>query len=94
MARAYSRKTRRYSSEFKSKAVQLSFQRGVEVQLVAESLGIHPFMLSKWRKQCREGKIKVDQRGKTTQAVKDINRVEALRNEVTQLKQENALLSA
>jgi transposase len=30
---------------------------GVEVQDVAASLYIHPFMLSRWRKQAREGQI-------------------------------------
>jgi len=37
--------------------VRLSELRGVEVQDVAESLYIHPFMLSRWRKQVREGQI-------------------------------------
>jgi transposase len=31
--------------------------RGVAVGDVAESLAIHPFMLSRWRKQAREGEI-------------------------------------
>jgi transposase len=35
----------------------LSELRGVEVQDVAASLYIHPFMLSRWRKQAREGEI-------------------------------------
>jgi len=30
---------------------------GIAVQEVAESLYIHPFMLSRWRKQMREGQI-------------------------------------
>jgi transposase len=37
--------------------VRLSELPGVEVQEVAESLYIHPFMLSRWRKQVREGQI-------------------------------------
>jgi transposase len=35
----------------------LSQLPGVEVQDVASSLYIHPFMLSRWRKQAREGQI-------------------------------------
>ena len=42
-------KVRRYSLEFKLKAVKLSQLKGVEVQAVADALEIHPFMLSKWR---------------------------------------------
>jgi len=37
--------------------VQLSNQPGVLVKDVAESLCIHPFMLSKWRKQVRDGEL-------------------------------------
>ena len=48
-------KTKRYSLEFKLQAVAMSQQPGVLVQDVAESLCIHPFMLSRWRKQARDG---------------------------------------
>jgi transposase len=57
MARAKRRTTYRYSEEFKATAVRLSELPGVEVQSVAESLYIHPFMLSRWRKEAREGLI-------------------------------------
>jgi len=56
------KKTHRYSNEFKTKAVQLSLLDGVEVQAVAKTLYIHPFMLSRWRKEYREGKIVPDKR--------------------------------
>ena len=51
------RTTTRYSDEFKAAAVRLSALPGVLVQDVAASLYIHPFMLSRWRKQAREGEI-------------------------------------
>jgi transposase len=51
------RTTYKYSDEFKATAVRLSELTGVEVQDVAASLYIHPFMLSRWRKQAREGQI-------------------------------------
>ena len=51
------RTTTRYSAEFKAAAVRLSQLSGVRVKDVAESLYIHPFMLSRWRKEAREGKI-------------------------------------
>ena len=50
-------KIKQYSLEFKLKAVQLSSQPGVLIKDVAESLCIHPFMLSKWRKQVRDGEL-------------------------------------
>ncbi|ASK32880.1 transposase (plasmid) [Alcanivorax sp. N3-2A] len=54
------RKTWEYSSDFKVKAVKLSHQEGTEVQQVAAGLDIHPFMLSRWRKEYREGRIRPD----------------------------------
>ena len=45
------RTTYKYSDEFKATAVRLSQLPGVQIQEVAASLYIHPFMLSRWRKQ-------------------------------------------
>jgi len=47
-------KIKNYGIEFKLRAVQLSSQPGVLIKDVAESLCIHPFMLSKWRKQAKQ----------------------------------------
>ncbi|SIT20756.1 transposase, partial [Thalassolituus maritimus] len=58
------RKTWQYSNEFKVKAVQLSLIEGIQVQEVANTLDIHPLMLSRWRKEYREGKIVADKRKK------------------------------
>lgn len=57
MGRPGPKTTARYSERFKASAVRLSSLPGVRVQDVAESLYIHPFMLSRWRKQTREGVI-------------------------------------
>ena len=57
MPRPGPRTTARYSERFKATAVRLSDLPGVEVQDVAASLYIHPFMLSRWRKEAREGRI-------------------------------------
>jgi len=52
------KKVPEYTPEFKLKAVKLSQIDGIQVQDVAAALEIHPFMLSKWRKLAREGKIR------------------------------------
>ena len=57
MPRPGPRTTAKYSERFKATAVRLSELPGVEVQDVARSLYIHPFMLSRWRRQAREGRI-------------------------------------
>ena len=58
MPRAGPKKVQEYSAEFKLAAVRLSRQRGVRVQAVAAALDIHPFMLSRWRKQARDGLLR------------------------------------
>jgi transposase len=58
MARASPRKIRRYTVEFKLTAARLSERLGVHVKTVAAALDIHPFMLSKWRKEVRDGVLR------------------------------------
>ena len=89
------KKTLRYTEEFKAKAVQLSLLEGVQVQEVANTLDIHPFMLSRWRKEYREGKIMADKRKKVTSICgekADLDKIKKLEKEVIRLKQENDML--
>ena len=58
MAWAGPRKVLRESLEFKRTAVQLSQRPGIQVQAVAEASAIHPLMLSRWRKEAREGQLR------------------------------------
>lgn len=89
------RKIGRYSNEFKVKAVRLTFMSGTQVQQVASALDIHPFMLSRWRKDYREGKLMADRRVKKVvdvKAVSDVERVKRLEEENAKLRLENELL--
>ena len=89
------RRTWHYLNEFKVKAVQLSLLEGVQVQEVAKTLDIHPFMLSRWRKEYREGKLVADNRKKIipmAQDKKELSRVKQLEKENARLRQENDLL--
>lgn len=52
------RKTWFYPVNFKIKAVELSLRDDVMSKDVAEALDIHPLILSRWRKEYREGKFK------------------------------------
>jgi len=52
------KKVHRYSLEFKIQAVRLANHPDIQTQDVARALDIHPFMLSKWKKDYREGKLK------------------------------------
>ncbi len=51
------KKVHRYMNEFKIQAVRLSLHPEIQTQDVARALDIHPFMLSKWKKDYREGKL-------------------------------------
>ena len=95
MPRAGPRKVQRYSLEFKLKAVKLSQLEGVQVQAVADALEIHPFMLSKWRKEARQrvlrGRVSVPTAVKTPSA-RDVKRFQALKRAHALLQEEHALL--
>lgn len=53
------KKVHRYTLEFKIQAVKLASHPDIQTQDVAYALDIHPFMLSKWKKDYREGKLKL-----------------------------------
>src|SRR6266403_71071 len=52
------KKVHRYTVEFKIQAVRLSLHPQIQTQDVAHALDIHPFMLSKWKRDYREGRLK------------------------------------
>jgi transposase len=88
------KKVHRYSAEFKLTAVKLTKMPGVEVQTVAAALDIHPFMLSRWRREAREGVL----RGRTKRIevaprrAREIKRLQALERAHAMLKAEHELL--
>src|SRR5690554_6513899 len=82
----------KYTEEFKATAVKLSQLPGVAVQDVAQSLYIHPFMLSRWRKQVREGVIvaKGADIGKDEKA--ELKELRRIKRDYERLKVEHDLL--
>lgn len=81
-----------YGIEFKLRAVQMSSQAGVLVKDVAESLDIHPFMLSKWRKQVRDGELKGKPPPIEPDAVVELRRLREVETQYKRLKMEHDLL--
>lgn len=93
MPRSGPRQIYKYSTEFKLAAVRLSHVPGMQVKAVAAALGIHPFMLSKWRKDVRDGTI----RGRLPKAAapgpaREIARLQQLEREHALLQEEHDLL--
>src|SRR6266568_1891684 len=94
MAKPGPLKIKNYGVQFKLRAVQLSDQPGVLVKDVAESLCIHPFMLSKWRKQVRDGDLvgEPPPLAEQEQAVAELRRLREVEKQFKRLQMEHDLL--
>src|SRR5450755_1367293 len=77
---------------FKLKAVQMSNQPGVLIKDVAESLCIHPFMLSKWRRQVKDGVLNGKSPELDAAAVAELQRLREVEGKYRQLQMEHDLL--
>ena len=92
MARPGPRKTARYGDQFKATAVKLSSLSGVLIQDVAAALDIHPFMLSLWRKEVREGMIVAKAAKLDVETKAELKRLRELERRYKILKEEHELL--
>jgi transposase len=97
-ARLSTKRLPRYSLEFKQKVVKLTEIPGMEVQVVAEALDLHPVMLSRWRQEAREGRLRGSEPGpkvlvKVVKApVRELKRLQAVERAHRLLQEEHALL--
>ena len=92
MARAGLRKVERYGDRFKATAVKLSSLPGVMIKDVAAALDIHPFMLSLWRKQVRDGVIVAKGAKLDVKTKAELKRLKELERQYKVLKEEHELL--
>src|SRR5689334_19644601 len=96
MARAGSRTVHKYSDEFKLAAVRLSHEPGIQVKTVAAALAIHPFMLSKWRKDVRDGVLRAPRPTSVPKppraVVRELAYLEELERKYAALQEEHDLL--
>ena len=87
------RKVRQYSEDFKATAVRLSHLAGVQVKDVAAELDIHPFMLSRWRKEMREGKLEgAMKKSIDPKTAAQLRRLKKLERDYARLKEEHEIL--
>lgn len=86
------RTTYKYSDEFKATAVKLSYLPGVAINDVADSLHIHPFMLSRWRKEAREGKIVTKGIEVNKEVAAELKALRRMKKDYERLKLEHELL--
>ena len=92
MPRAGPKRVDRYSLEFKLTAVRLSEQPGMQVKAVAGALDIHPFMLSRWRKQVRDGQLRGKGRDVRVPSASEVRRLQELEPAHALLQEEHELL--
>ena len=91
------RRTWVYSNEFKHQAVKLTLQADTKVKDIAEGLGIHPMMLSRWRSEYRQGVLQGDGQlrnamSKKKSPSKQMTEIAKLKKQNARLQQENDLL--
>jgi transposase len=72
--------------------VKLSSLPGVRIQDVAGALDIHPFMLSLWRKEVRDGVIVVKAAKLEVETKAELKRLRELERQYKILKEEHELL--
>jgi len=92
VARSGPRKIAKYGEKFKATAVKLSSLPGVLIQDVAAALDIHPFMLSLWRRQVREGVIVARASKLDVQTTAELRRLRELERRYKLLREEHELL--
>lgn len=92
------KKVNKYSLEMKRAAVRLTHAPGARVKDVAESLDIHPFMLSRWRKLAREGlltkkgKAPPKSKKKRAPSMVEMSKYAKLKRELEALRKEHEFL--
>ena len=85
----------RHDVQFKRQAVKVASHPEIRTQDVAAALGIHPFMLSRWKRELRDGKVMTDRPKKKLRVptVEEADqRIRELERENAQLREENDLL--
>jgi transposase len=83
-------KRKRFSRQFKVDAVRLVTEQGYRVTEAARNLGIHPNMLSRWKRQLEaENEDAFPGKGQMTPEKEELHR---LRKRVKQLEMEREIL--
>lgn len=88
-----------YSKEFKVMVVRLTNLEGVQIKKIAECLRLHPLMVSRWRKEVRDGilvchpsrRVQMTLDSPSNQKKKS-DETKQLKKEIKRLKKENDLL--
>jgi len=83
-----------YNYQFKHTAVSVANHPYINTQDVAEALNIHPFMLSRWKKEMRDGTLADnDKEARSKSELQDAQKkIKKLERELKRVREENAIL--
>jgi len=83
-----------YNYQFKHTAVSVANHPDIQTQYVAEALEIHPFMLSRWKKQMNEGELQDNEKEARSKSelLKARKKIKTLEKELKRVRTENIIL--
>ena len=83
-----------YNYQFKHSAVTVENHPGIQAKLVAKCLSIHPFMLYRWQKDMKDGKLEDNgQEARSKTALGEAQeKIRKLERENRRLRDENIVL--
>ena len=87
-----SKKRKRYSSSFKAKVALAALKNEETSAELAQRFGVHPTMITAWKRALLEGAAGVFDKGNSTQKP-DAKKIDELHRQIGQLKVENDFLS-
>ena len=87
-----SKKRKQYSSAFKAKVALEAIQNESTVAEIAKKYGVHPTMVSNWKRALLDGASEIFDKGQKSKKQSDVE-VEELYRHIGQLKVERDFLS-
>lgn len=85
-----------YSKEFKVMVVRLTHLEGIQIKSMSECMGLHPLMVSRWRKEVRDGKLVADETRRVQMTLESTSKLtkktKPIKNKTQRLEQENKRL--
>lgn len=87
-----SNKRKRYTPAFKAKVALAALKNEETAAELAQRFGVHPTMITSWKRALREGSPDVFDKGHNSRKQVD-NKIDELHRQIGQLKVENDFLS-
>lgn len=63
-----------YSREYKVMVVRLTHLEGIKIKTLSECMGLHPLMVSRWRKEVRDGKLIADETRRVRMTLESVSK--------------------